>query len=170
MAHTKKVSKAKLIIGVMYKDKNVYEKAIDILKTLFGEIESSLEFDFSFTKYYEKEMGTNLKKTILVFKKNIDRIKLPDIKLITNGIEDDLSNKNNRTVNIDPGYMTFDSIVLASAKEMPHRVYLKKGIFADVVLTFYDGNFEHNIRTFPDYRQDIVKDFFKKIRTGLLAK
>lgn len=164
MAQTKKVSDAKLIIGIMYKDIKICKNVIDILKELFGEIEDSLDYDFSFTKYYEKEMGENLKKSILTFKKQIDRTKLADIKLITNGIEDNLSIKNKRTVNIDPGYMTKDSIILASAKEIPHRVYLKKGIFADVVLTFYNGNFEHNIRTFPDYRQDIVKDFFKKIR------
>lgn len=164
MAHTKKVSDAKLIIGIMYEDVKKYNEVIFLLNELFGKVEFSLNYDFSFTKYYEKEMGKNLKKSILLFKKQIDRKSLPDIKLITNGIEEDLSINNKRTINIDPGYMTKDAIVLASAKEMPHRVYLKKGIFADVVLTFYDGNFEHNIRTFPDYRQDIVKEFLKKIR------
>jgi len=168
MAHPKKVSKAKLIIGVMYKDENLCMRVLNLLNGLFGEIEDSLEFNFDFTKYYEKETGKNLKKSILLFKKEIDRTKLADIKLITNGIEDDLSKDGARQINIDPGYVTQDSVVLASAKELPHRIYLKKGIFADVVLTYYNKQFESNVRTFPDYRQEIVKLFFKKIRKTFL--
>ena len=89
MAKTKEIIPVKLIIGVMYKDD--FNSIVDKLKGLFGEVDSvSDDYDFSFTNYYEKEMGAGLKKRILSFKKLIDREELAAIKHKTNEIEGNL--------------------------------------------------------------------------------
>ena len=53
----------KLIVGVIYSDRELMEKAIAILVEEFGEIEDvSEEFSFSkeFSDYYDEEMGEDV--------------------------------------------------------------------------------------------------------------
>ncbi|MFN3467301.1 MAG: DUF4416 family protein, partial [Candidatus Brocadiales bacterium] len=47
-----------------------------------------------------------------------------------------------RPVNIDPGYLTSSKLVLASTNDYSHRIYLKKGIYAEVTLRYVKGAFE----------------------------
>src|SRR3989344_3330504 len=137
MAQPKPVPRVKLIIGVMYKESENCNTAIALLKERFGEIDDEVEYDFNFTEYYTPEMGSQLKKKLLMFKTEIDREWLAQIKLDTNAIEDEgKSEKNNRRINLDPGYLTLHNVVLASAKEMPHKVFIGKGMFGDVVLEY----------------------------------
>ena len=69
-----------------------------------------------------------------------------------------------RQINIDPGYITLNNVVVASTKELPHRVYLDKGMYGDVQLILKRKEalvFRH---TFADYAAH--KDFFLKQRKG----
>ena len=55
----------KLFFALMYKDKSVFEKAVQLLKDDFGAIlSSSAEYGFYFTDYYKEEFGTDLKKML----------------------------------------------------------------------------------------------------------
>jgi hypothetical protein len=164
MAHTKQIPEVKLLIGIMYNDKELLSKIISILRERFGDIESELEYDFSFTDYYKPEMGENLKKKIIIFKNLIKREQLADIKNWTNGLEDRESINQKRKINLDPGYLTICNVVLASAKEMPHKIYISEGMFGDVVLEFKNRSFQHSEHTFPDYKSDVVKNFLNKAR------
>ena len=171
MAHIKQVYKTKLVIGIMYLEKEAYEETIKKLVEKFGEIDNkSSEYDFNFTDYYEEETGKNLKKQILTFKKLIDRDELAEIKHFTNTIEDELSKQGKRLINLDPGYMTEHNIVLASAKELPHKVSIGKGMFGDVVLEYRKGDYEDSRHTFPDFRTPLVKEFLKTIRKKYLQE
>ena len=163
MAHPKQLVKVKLISGIFYRDIDTYEQVKQKLVEEFGEIDfESSEYDFNeFTDYYEKEMGTCLKKRIISFHQLIDRDILADIK---ENIEDSFSTNNNRDINIDTGYLTQHNIVLASAKQMPHKVSIGKGYFGDVVLTYSNNNYYHYFKTFMDHKSDKVKDIYKKIR------
>jgi len=168
----KQPSKAKFFIGIIYKDNSVYKKTLNELKKQFGEIETeSFEYDFDeFTKYYENEMGKNLKKKFIVFKTLIPRQKITEIKLLTNSIEDKYSKNNKRLINLDPGYLTEFNLILPSAKERPHKIYLKKGIFADPIYIFRKSScitFQH---TFPDFRTEKIQNFFLKIRKNYLKE
>ena len=58
-------------------------------------------------------------------------------------------------MNIDPGYLTLFQLVLASAKPFSHRIYLDRGIWAEVTLLFRDGTFETLPWTYPDYKANI---------------
>jgi hypothetical protein len=171
MAHIKQIFKTKLVIGIMYSDKEAYEEAIKQLEQKFGEIsDKSQEYDFNFTTYYEEETGKDLKKQIIVFKKLIDRDELAEIKHYTNTIEDEFSKEGKRKINLDPGYMTEHNVILASAKELPHKVSIGKGMFGDVVLEYRKGDYEDSRHTFPDYRTPLVKEFLKTIRKKYLQE
>ncbi|MDD5649467.1 MAG: DUF4416 family protein [Candidatus Nanoarchaeia archaeon] len=164
-----KPKKVKLFIGVMYKDKKLLDQVITILTKKFNEIQDSYEYDFTYTDYYEKEFGTNLKKRILIFKKLIDPSKIVNIKLFTNELENKLSKNNNRLINIDPGYLNKQKLVLASAKERPHRIYLQKGIYADVTYFFNKNNCIVLRNTFPDFRDKNLQEFFIKIKNTCIG-
>jgi hypothetical protein len=164
MAHVGQIPQVKLLIGLMYKDRQVYDSALPILKQKFGQVYDVLEYDFDFTDYYEAETGKGLKKSLLIFKNQIDRDGLAEIKLWTNSVEDKYSENSKRKINIDPGYLTSHNVVLASAKEMPHKISIGKGIFGDVVLEFRSGEFQASRHTFPDFKSDKVRDFLAKNR------
>jgi len=165
-------SKAKFFIGIIYKDKETYNKVLQELKEEFGEIETeSFEYNFDeFTKYYEGEIGTGLKKKFIIFKNLISRDKITDIKLFTNSIEDKHSKEENRLINLDPGYLTQFSLILPSAKERPHKIYLDKGIFADPIYIFKKNScitFQH---TFPDFKSEKIQQFFIETRKNYLKQ
>ena len=41
-----------------------------------------------------------------------------------------------RPLNLDPGYLTLGKLVLASTKDFAHRIYLGRGIYAEVTLYY----------------------------------
>ena len=162
----KEAPKAKLFTGIMYADEDTYQKAVKELIKKFGKIEhESQEYDFTdFTAFYEDEMGDSIKKRFLVFKKLISRDKLADIKLWTNELENKFSRFKKRKINLDPGYFTVHNLVIASAKDRSHKIYLKKGIYADLTLLFNKNGCQHMPHTFKDFKTKEVQEFFYRIR------
>ncbi|MBN2422878.1 DUF4416 family protein [Candidatus Woesearchaeota archaeon] len=163
--------KAKLVMGIMYSDKDTYEKSINVLVNKFGKIDNiSNEFDFDFTDYYNEEFGSNLKKRFVSFEKLIEIEALPEIKLFTNGIEKKLLLNNKRTVNIDPGYLTKDKLIVASCKPRPHRIYLGKGVYAHIMFFFSKKDIISFRWTFADYLLKGNIEFFLGLRNELIIK
>ena len=113
-------------------------------------------------------MGRGLFRVFLSFEKLIDPAGLVDAKLITNMIEDRLADSTQsprkRPVNIDPGYITAAKLVLASTKDYSHRIYLDKGIYAEITLSYRNKQFMPCDWTYPDYRTGEYIDIFTKIR------
>ncbi|MBR9699772.1 DUF4416 family protein [Candidatus Woesearchaeota archaeon] len=146
----------KLLIAVMYKDSP--QKALDILKKEYGNVlTQTKEYDFTFTDYYEKEFGKNLKKTIFIFEKKIEKKDLVEIRERTGEIEQQLSLDGKRTVNIDPGYISKKELVLATKKSQSYKKELGKGVFAHKVLGF-NGEVKTFHHTFKDYK--LLSTFF----------
>ena len=73
-----------------------------------------------------------------------------------------------RQVNIDPGYLSAERFVLATGKNYTHRIYLSKGIFADLTLIFTKGNFHTLPWTYPDYADLRMIRFLKIVREKYL--
>jgi hypothetical protein len=61
-------------------------------------------------------------------------------------------------VNIDPGLLLPERLVLATTKAGSHRPYLGQGIYADVTLVFHKKTYQPLWWTYPDYsaRETIV--------------
>lgn len=166
MAEFKEISKAKLVMAVMYSDKGVFSKVKGVLINKFGDIEfSSEEFDFDFTDYYEDEFGKPLKKQFIIFKKPINREELVNIRLYTQKLENDYRENNKRQINIDPGYITKDNLVVATLKEQAYKIYLGKGVFGHMIFMFKKDEVISFKHTFPDYL--VMNDFFLSVRNDL---
>jgi len=158
-------SLVKLIIGLIYKDEAVFIKVRNKLKRKFGTIDfESDKIDFNYTDYYQTEMGEGLKRKFVSFTKLIPIQDLYRIKLFTNRTEVKFSVAKSRTINIDPGYLDLAKLVLASTKDYAHRIYLGKGIFAEITLSFRGDSFSRNDWTYPDYCTKEYIDIFNQIR------
>jgi len=165
----KKVSKykfkAKLVIGFIYKDEAFFIKARNRLKRKFGQVDfESKELNFDCTDYYEAEMGKPLKRKFVSFSKPVLIQDLYRIKLYAIRLENKFSTGKFRRVNIDPGYLDLAKLVLATTKDYAHRIFLRKGIFAEISLSFKGNSFSANEWTYPDYRTKEYLDIFNQIR------
>jgi hypothetical protein len=166
----KKISKlnlkVKLVIGFIYQDEAFFVKVKEQLVKIFGRIDlESPVFDFNYTDYYEEEMGKQLKRKFISFAKLIPIADLYRIKLYANRLEKKYLSAQGRRVNIDPGYIDLAKLVLATTKDYAHRIFLRKGIFAEVTLTFKGSSFVPNEWTYPDYRTKEYIDIFNHIRS-----
>ena len=157
--------RVKLIIGFIYKDEAVFIKAKEKLRRKFGRIDFvSGPMDFGYTDYYEPEMGKELKRRFVSFAKLIPIQDLYRIKLYTNRLETRFLAHKLRQINIDPGYLDLAKLVLATTKDYAHRIFLRKGIFAEITLSYRGESFSPNDWTYPDYRTKEYIDIFNQIR------
>ncbi len=161
----------KLFTAISYSKGIAVSFLMEKLTTLFGEIDSeSAVFKVdSFTSYYQKEMGRGLSKKIVSFKRLIAPDKLPQIKVTTNRLEAEQSVDGNRRVNIDPGYLTQAKVVLATTKDYSHRLYMSRGIFADLHLNWSAKSFRPQPWTYPDYAQEAIIAYFNDLRRIYLS-
>jgi hypothetical protein len=170
MGKIKSLSPALLIIGVLYKEESTRDKAFEIMESLWGKVKiRSIPHDFIHTKYYEKEMGEGLMRQFVLFEKKMEIPSLPEIKIKTNDIETSLSNESSekRKINIDPGYLTLDKMVLASTKNFSHRIHIGEGIFADLIYRYAGKTYTYCDWTFPEFRAEETVQLFNLWRTEL---
>jgi hypothetical protein len=165
MGKIRKPTPVKLIVGFIFREEAILKKAELSLKRNFGKIDFQSEtLVFNYTDYYQKELGKNLLRKFISFQKLIDPGALAEIKLTTNKIEEKLGKSGLRRINIDPGYLDLSKLVLATTKDYAHRIYLKKGIYAEATLVFQDKRFQPWPWTYPDYRTNEYTDIFNEIR------
>jgi hypothetical protein len=165
------VDPAKLVVGLLSADRNLLAQAQSALAEGFGAVTAkSPEIPFTFTDYYEKEIGPNLIRQWVGFEGLVEPEQLVDFKLTTGQLEKRFRGPdNNRRVNLDPGVLTLHNLVLASTKGFAHRIYLREGIFAELELTFHSGKFEPLVWTYPDYKTPVCHEFLMGCRRALLA-
>ncbi len=135
------------------------------LERVFGGIDSvSKDYDFDKTDYYAEEMGKNLRRRLFSFAGLLSATELVSGKLSCHRIEEKFSDNGSRRVNIDPGYIDYFKVVLASFKEGPQKIYLGESVFADMVLLYEGGEFRVLPWTFPDFREGIYMEYLKGVR------
>jgi len=160
-----KPARVKLIIGLIYKGINEYFTVKPFLLRAFGPIDfESPELEFNCTDYYEREFGCGLRRRFISFSRLIGADSLAAIKCLTNKMEKKMSCCGRRKINIDPGYINMSKLVLASTKDFCHRIYLCRGIFAEVTLVYKKGSFTSWEWTYPDYRAQEYINIFNQIR------
>lgn len=165
MGRTKIHSPVKLITGFIFYDEFILNRAKLHLERRFGKIDfESQNLKFIHTDYYEKEFGKDLLRRFVSFKKLIAPDELAQIKIFTNKIEQKLSKGLKRKINIDPGYLNLSKLVLATNKDYAHRIYLNRGIYAEVTLVYQDKMFRPWEWTYPDYRTAEYLAIFSRIR------
>lgn len=156
----------KLIVGLLY---NAPERIAIVkgqLALQYGRLDAeTAPFPFDCTRYYQREMGLNLQRQYVSFEILVSREQLPEIKRISNRLEVSLSTEEGfRQVNIDPGYVSLEQMILATTKKASHRPYLGGGIYAELTYRFIKGSFQPMEWTYPDYRLSLSLDFFNWVR------
>lgn len=174
MAEPKAFSRAKLVCGIIAGKDPVFRMAEERLSTVYGPADAkSSFFAFDVTNYYEKQMGTDLKRRFISFKRLINPEKLSSIKLATNRLEGDIRDElraGHRIANIDPGYVIPSALIMATAKNFSHRVPLLHGIYAHLEFLFGRDEIRPLPWTYPDYKNKGYQDFFLEVRRIYLSQ
>ena len=158
-----------LVTAIFSRHAEALAEARTRLEQLFGPVQlTGPPFVFDQTTYYEASMGPDLRKQFLAFRDLVAPDRLPDIKLRTNALEEEMAASGRypeaRPLNVDPGLLELGKFLLATTKDQAHRVYLRDGIFAEVTLRYHAGAFEPWPWTYADYRLPCVHDFLQLAR------
>ena len=161
----------KLISSLFSPEKEFLDTIIKQLEKICGPVDwVSPELFFDRTKYYAKEMGWPLHRRFIAFEKLALPGQLIELKLKTNAIEQQYLVDGKRRVNIDPGYISPERLILATGKNFVHRVYLSQGIYADLTLVFQKGCFKTLEWTYPDYAEPEIIGYFNDVRTRYMKQ
>lgn len=155
----------KLISSLFSPSKELINEVIRELEQMFSSTDwISPELFFDRTKYYAREMGWPLHRRFVSFEKLIRPLDIVEIKITTNRVENGYLQDGMRRVNIDPGYISLERLVLATGKNYTHRIYLWKGIYADLTLIFHKGSFRALQWTYKDYASPEIIGFLNDVR------
>lgn len=158
-------SKVKLFCAVLWNSSAEIESICKQLTTQWGPIDArSTAYDFNHTAYYKDEFGDRLRKQFFSFEQLVDVNTMPDIKILGNELEERFLSGEHRNVNIDPGYIANAKLVMPTTKNLPHRVYIGKNIYADLQLIYKKPTFHSILWTFADYKELFNLEFFNKVR------
>jgi hypothetical protein len=179
MASTLPPPPVKYLIAVLFKDKDVLEKARPEFIQRWGAIDfEGTDHLFDVTNYYEPEMGSPLYRRLLAFEKLAEPTLLVTMKLACNEIENQLAAGGKCSVNCDAGYLDHNKVVLASAKEAGQKIYLDKGIYADLAGRYKAGKYQPFEWSFPDFKDgrydkellEIRKKYMEQVSKGKEGK
>ena len=173
MAQAGDPDRVKLICGMISARIQWLDEASDALAGRFGDIDHvSDTWPFDLTHYYDEEMGSPLLRRFVSFRKPVSPDVLVEVKLTTNEIEAQFGRRQAgavpaRPVNLDPGLVEPSKLVLASMKNFSHRIYLTRGVYAEVTLMFRKGAWEALPWTFPDFGSGRYDAFLTVVRDTL---
>ncbi|MBN2059734.1 MAG: DUF4416 family protein [Deltaproteobacteria bacterium] len=155
----------RLIANLFSSDRQVIKAVSGEMEVLFGPIDwESPWLLFDRTRYYEREMGWPLHRRFVSFERLIMPEGIVAVKLATNKLESKYVQDGNRKINIDPGYISLERLILATGKNYTHRIYLSKGIYADLTLIFHKGSFRPLDWTYRDYSDPRTIEMFNNER------
>ncbi|MDR1050604.1 MAG: DUF4416 family protein [Deltaproteobacteria bacterium] len=152
-------------------DAAVGELAARHLAGNLGEVDfQSPDYPVSETDYYRGEMGGNLRKRYLTFKNLLFPDHLVFLKILAMRVEEETRGPSGgRLVNLDPGYIFQGGLVLSTAKFSGHRIYIGRGLWAELTLHYHRGAFEAQPWTYQDYKKPELTALFNEMRRSYLA-
>jgi len=157
----------KIVLALLAAAPGLLAEACGAIEDALGPIELRSEAEpWRWSQYYAAEMGSDLWRQFVALAALRPSIDLVALKQTTNRIEDGWA-AGGRRVNLDPGYVDVDKLVLASTKAAAHRVHLGCGIHAECALRFENRRFEPWSYTYPDYRTPRAIEFFTRARRRL---
>ena len=169
MSTPEEPGRVKLISSLFSPREELIHEVISAMTGLFGPVDwISPPLFFDRTRYYAREMGWPLHRRFISFQTLIPPTDLIAVKLETNKIEMGYLSRGNRLINVDPGYISAERLILATGKNYIHRVYLGKGIFADLTLIFKKGTFIPLEWSYRDYSNPKMIETLNQIREGYM--
>jgi hypothetical protein len=153
MAKPRTADPVKLLVAILWSEEETLRNAIRDLERAWGRIDfAGDDHSFDCTDYYEEEMGTALRRRLVSFLELVSPDILVSAKHACNKMEDKWAGPKGRLINLDIGYLDHNKIVLASFKGAGQKIYLQKGVWADLVARFRSGRYSPFEWTFPDFR------------------
>jgi hypothetical protein len=138
------------------------------LEQAFGAVEYKGEaLPFDSTDYYQDEFGPGLHRSFWAFRGVDGPERLPELKAVAARLEARWAREGRRTWNLDIGYMDPDKVVLASYKRGPCKLYLRDGVYADLLLKYSRGRFEPLPWAFSDFQDGRYQKTLLVIREKL---
>ena len=101
--------------------------------------------------YYKEEFGSPLYRFIISFETLSCPNLLVENRLKAGKLEKKLSRNGKRCYNLDVGYMDTDKLVLASLKYSGKKLYIDKGVYADMLLHYKKGCWYPFFWSFKDF-------------------
>ncbi len=158
-----------LLVSVLAQNEELALAVADRLEAEFGPLDlSSFWISFAHSRYYEAEMGDGLGRYIFFFTEPLAKELLVEAKQFTDCLEMEYAVSGGRRVNLDPGYLALEHLILASTKAVPHRPYLGRGIYADLTLVYECGQYIPLRWSYPDYSSDYVRGLCSDVRAKIL--
>jgi len=174
MAEVKPFTPAKLIIGIISSLDAAIGRTEEAVTATYGPVDlKSSAFPFDQTDYYDRQMGTGLRRMFLGFSGLIPPESLSSIKVHTNALEEELRKsfaRAERIVNIDPGILTASALIMATTKNFAHRIPLSQGIYAHLELLFSGKAAKLLPWTYPDFEQEGYQRYFLEARQVYLRQ
>ncbi|HEX3020130.1 MAG TPA: DUF4416 family protein [Chitinispirillaceae bacterium] len=171
MAEIKPPLPVKYFVAALYQREEFFNNARLLMEQDWGGIDYEGEAHlFDVTAYYEPEMGSPIFRKIISFEKLQLPTFLVEMKIRCNQLEQQLSISEKRTVNLDAGYLDHNKVVLASAKEAGQKIYLDKGIYADLAGRYKSGKYQPFEWSFPDFRDGRYDQELLAIRKKCMAQ
>ncbi|HLN86092.1 MAG TPA: DUF4416 family protein [Candidatus Limnocylindrales bacterium] len=164
---------AKYFAAFLTSDVALLPSVEDDLGAILGAIDGRSELiAWTASKYYEREMGSNLLRGFFSFAALRSPAELAALKLATQRIEQRFryQDGNGRRVNLDPGYLDSFKVVLASTKNASQRIYLDRGIYAEATLFYHSGEFHGLPYTYADYLWPETLAFLTRLRAIYLEQ
>lgn len=145
--------RAVFVVGILAQPDRDVARPLQLMDDQFGPRYLDAEpYDFDFTDYYHEEHGAPLSRRWSVYESLFDPEQLPSRKRTAMSIEDRFTDGDeNRYFNVDVGYVTGSSFVLASRKNHSHRIYLGQGIYGEVTLRYEQGEWREGPHTYPEF-------------------
>jgi hypothetical protein len=164
--------RAKVFCGFIYTPELDLGEVLLVLEQSWGPVEfMSPRSSFDYTRYYEEEMGSPLSRKFVTFREMVEQDNLPGLKWEAKGVEGTFRrSEGGRRVNIDPGVLLPDKLVLATTKPSAHRPYLERGIYADLTLTYQKGSYQPLAWTYPDYAAPQAIRMMNRLRDHYLVQ
>ena len=149
-----RIEPVKLFAAVLYREESSLEQARKLLSGSFGlEDHVSRPVLFGHTEFYREEMGEPLYRIFISYSPLVHPQYLVTAKLEASRIEQELAcSDGKRRVNIDPGVLDYLKVVLASFKYQAQKIYLDRGVWADLTLYYRKGGWARFEWTFPDFK------------------
>lgn len=155
----------KLVIPVLFSRADIYGEIRAILLRRFGPTDyESPSRDFTYTRYYDDEMGGPIKRIFLSFRRLVQPDRLAGVKHLTNKLELRFCERGKRKVNLDPGLLSLSRFILATSKENAHRIPLAGGIYGEITLLYRKGEYQPLEWTYPDFRSEAYGKILQHIR------
>jgi len=160
----------KPIAGILTSRTEAFDDIVVELSGHFGRPDIVGEWQpFTHTRYYEDEMGPGLLRCFISFEDLKGPEGAGDYKRFGTEVEGRFKDAGRRTVNIDPGYLDANKLVLVSGKPGGHKIAIAPGVYADMLL-WYNKGWQAFPWAFPDFRDGSLFPLFQRMRRAYKEK